>query len=69
MHRPPYTGELTLAYILGKIDPVKYSAKNPVTYSTSDVVKARSVLLRLTSDFTRNEVVSVKEVVACNNEI
>lgn len=67
-----YQGALTLDHILGKLKPaapIKYSASNPVTYSTADVLAARTVLQRLLGDASRNEVVSVREVVTNNNEI
>lgn len=72
MHRTrTYQGALTLDHILGKIKPhtpAKYSAANPVTYSTADVVAARAVLQRLLGDTSLNEVVSIREVVIYNNE-
>jgi hypothetical protein len=67
MYRASYEPH-SLDYILAKLAGERYSAANPVTYSTSDILSARRVLKRLMEDTSRNEVSSIRQVVAENNE-
>lgn len=61
--------EITLATVLAKLQGVKYSAANPVTYAPKDAKAAKAVLQRLITKGNDCAVSSIKEQITQNNEV